>query len=84
MTEQLQRFKQKRTVLRTSVTKLLQQIQDETCRTDVKSDRLLELLAILSQKEKSLQELEPEIERKIPLEELDADIVKTMEYPTPF
>ena len=69
----------KRTALCASVTKLLQQIQDETCKTDVKSDCLLELLAILSQKEKSLQELELEIEREIPLEELDVDIVKTME-----
>lgn len=40
------------------------------------SDRLLELLAILSQKKKGLQDVEEEIA----LDELDADLTWTMEY----
>ncbi|XP_030586436.1 uncharacterized protein LOC115781137 [Archocentrus centrarchus] len=80
MTERLQRLKQKRTVLRASVTKLLQNIQDETSKSNVNSDHLQELLAMLSQKEKSLQDIEPGIEQEIALEELDADLMRTMEY----
>lgn len=67
-------------MLRTPVTKLLQTIQEETGRTDVNSDCLLELLATLSQKDKGLQEIEPDIEQEIPLDELNADMVRTMDY----
>ncbi|KAG7509013.1 hypothetical protein JOB18_031577 [Solea senegalensis] len=59
------------TVLRTSATKPLQVVQDETCKENVNCDRLMELLLMLSVKE--------QIELEIPIEELDADIARTLE-----
>lgn len=67
-------------MLRASVSKLLQNIQDETSKTDVNHDRLHEMLPMLTQKEKSVQEIQPNIENEIPLEELEVDVVRSIDY----
>ncbi|XP_054628394.1 uncharacterized protein LOC129179316 [Dunckerocampus dactyliophorus] len=80
MAEHLQRLKQKRGVLRASTTKLLRAIEEETCKDDASCDRLGELLSMLAEKETNLKELERDIEVNIPFDELEADMIKTVDY----
>lgn len=43
-------------------------------------ERLIELLSLLSQKEDGLKEIEPELEAEIPMDELEADLARSLEY----
>lgn len=80
MTERLQTLKQRRGVVRASATKLLRTIEEEICKDDVSCDCLRELLSMLSVKETNLRELEREIEVEILMDELEGDIIKTVDY----
>ncbi|KAK0137861.1 Pro-Pol polyprotein [Merluccius polli] len=80
MTEHIQRLKQRRGVLRASTTKLLKIIEEETGKDNVSCDRLRELLSMLSSKQHDLLDLNREIETEIPMDELQADLIKSVDY----
>lgn len=60
--------------------RLLWSIEEETSKDDVSCDRVRELLSMLSMKETTLLELDKEFEEEILMDDLEADIVKTVDY----
>ncbi|KAG1953542.1 hypothetical protein F2P79_010032 [Pimephales promelas] len=80
MAERLERLLGKRRAVRGSTTRLSQDIETEVSKEDPVVDRLCELLAVLSAKEETLLELDPEIEEHTDAEDLENEVVDAEEY----
>ncbi len=79
----LQRLKQRRNVLLYELdTNLLRAVKEELCKDTVSNEHLIELLSMLAAKKENLLKLIllTEIKEKLPMNELEEDIVKTVDY----
>lgn len=78
--EQYERSKKKRRTIRSSTTRLLNQIDVELLKEDKDIDRVRDMLAVLSAKEDSLRELDSIVEKHTSLEDVEAEIELAEEY----
>ncbi|XP_059418644.1 uncharacterized protein LOC132153278 [Carassius carassius] len=78
--EQYERCKRKRRTIRSSTTRLLNQIDVELLKEDKDIDRVWDMLAVLSAMEDSLRELDSIVEKHTSLEDVEAEIELAEEY----
>ncbi|KAL0168328.1 hypothetical protein M9458_036550, partial [Cirrhinus mrigala] len=80
MADRLERQIRKRSAVRASTRRQLQDIETEVNKEDPVIDRLRELLALLSEKEETLQKLDVGIEEGTDTNDLENEIADVEEY----
>lgn len=80
MTARYERMRRKRGTIRASTTKLITRIEEQVRKDEPNSDRLREMLTLLSNKEESLLDLDKSIEDETPTDDLEAEIENTQDY----
>lgn len=80
MAEELERMKRNRTVICAPTTRLLNRMDEEFSKERPNTDKLREMMALLSTKEESLIELDKGIEDKTETDDLVVEVEGVLEY----
>lgn len=80
MAKCFKQMRQKQGTICTLTTKLLTRIEKEVSKDEPDSDKLCEILSVLSTKDESLMDLDKSIEDETPMDELEVEITNTQEY----